>query len=212
MSMRPSGQIMFRAEMTEEAVPFLERGAYLHPEDPRLPYLLTFAMAKLGKFAEAVVWFETTVELASQSQPDMLNAFFYYRYGASVEQAGDIERASNLFRTSMELIAKMDSDEEETMELRALVYNYLGYMWLENDMNIRRSRRTHQGGAGCRAWFGSDHRQPGLVLFQERRVCQSSGRVEEGGNRWWRNRTASSTITSGRPVSTWERKKRPLNT
>lgn len=128
--------IIFGAQMAEDGMTFLERGAYLHPEDPRLPFLLTFAAAQLDRFPEAVTWFEKTVELASQSQPDLLDGVFYYRFGASVERAGDIKRASDLFRTSMEQLAKLDSDDEQTRGLRAEVYNYLGYMWLENDMNI----------------------------------------------------------------------------
>lgn len=128
--------MIFDAEMVEEAIPFLERGAYLHPEDPRLPFLLTFAFARVQKYDDALPWFEKTVELASQSQPDLLDAVFYYRYGAAVERSGDIDRASDLFRAAMDQLAKMDVEDERAQALRAEVYNYLGYMWLENDLNI----------------------------------------------------------------------------
>lgn len=128
--------IIFQAKLAEEAVGFLERGAYLHPEDARIPFLITFALVQLERYAEALPWFEKTVELAGQSQPDLLDAVFYYRFAAAVERAGDINRAADLFRNSMELLAKLDNDDERTQSLRAEVYNYLGYMWLENDLNI----------------------------------------------------------------------------
>lgn len=128
--------ILFDANLPDKAVRLLERGAYLHPEDSRLPYLITFALPALERYEDAVRWFETTEELAGQSQPEMLDAVFYYRYGASVERSGDINQASDLFRKSMELLAKLDADDERSRDLRAEVYNYLGYMWLENDMNV----------------------------------------------------------------------------
>lgn len=128
--------ILFDARLPDQAVPFLERGAYLHPEDPRIPYLITFGLPQLERYDDAVKWFETVVDLAGQSSPEMLDAVFYYRFAASVERSGNIDRASDLFRKSMELLAKTDPDDEQSRDLRAEVYNYLGYMWLENDMNI----------------------------------------------------------------------------
>lgn len=128
--------IIFQAKLAEEAIGFLERGAYLHPEDARITYLLTFALTRLERYADALPWFEKTVELAGQSQPDLLDDMFYFRFGAAVERAGDINRAADLFRNCMELLAKKDNDDERTQALRAEVYNYLGYMWLENDLNI----------------------------------------------------------------------------
>lgn len=128
--------IIFGAQMPAEAVTFLERGAYLHPDDARLPNLLTFALSQLEKYDQAVPWFEKVLTLAQQSQPELLDASFYFRYGACVERAGDIDRATTLFRTTMDLLAKEDAEDERVKALRAETYNYLGYMWLENDKNI----------------------------------------------------------------------------
>lgn len=128
--------IIFGAQMPAEAISFLERGAYLHPDDPRLPFLLTFALSQLERYPDAVPWFEKTLELAGQSQPELIDASFYFRFGACVERAGDLDRATAHFRTCMDLLAKEDSDDERVKALRAETYNYLGYMWLENDMNL----------------------------------------------------------------------------
>jgi tetratricopeptide (TPR) repeat protein len=128
--------IIFGTRMPAEAAAFLERGAYLYPEDPKLPFLLTFALSQLERYADAVPWFEKTLELAGQSQPELIDASFYFRFGACVERAGDIDRATTYFRTTMDLLAKEDGDDERVKGLRAETYNYLGYMWLEKDMNI----------------------------------------------------------------------------
>lgn len=128
--------IIFGAQMPEEAVAFLERGAYLHPEDPRLPFLLTFALSQLERYADALPWFEKTLALAGQTQPELIDASFYFRFGACVERAGDLDRAAGYFRTTMDLLAKEDAEDERVRALRAETYNYLGYMWLENDRNI----------------------------------------------------------------------------
>ncbi|MCB1077567.1 MAG: tetratricopeptide repeat protein [Verrucomicrobiae bacterium] len=128
--------IIFGAQMPEEAIAFLQRGAYLHPSEPQMPYLLTFAFAQLKRYAEALPWFEKTLTLASQSQPDLIDASFYFRYAAATERAGNIDEATRLFRTCMDKLGKEDSADERVQGLRAETYNYLGYMWLENDMNI----------------------------------------------------------------------------
>ena len=70
--------------------------------------------------------FEKALVEAGNSQPDMLNADFYFDYGAAAEQAGQYVKASELFRKSIEL----DPDNA------ARSYNYLGYMWVERSENL----------------------------------------------------------------------------
>jgi tetratricopeptide (TPR) repeat protein len=128
--------IIFGAKMPADAIPFLERGAYLHAEDARLPFLLTFALVQAEKYADAVKWFEKTAALAAQSQPELLDAGFQFRFAAAVERSGDIDRAATLFRTCIDMLSKEDANDERFKELRAEAYNYLGYMWLENNKNV----------------------------------------------------------------------------
>ena len=128
-------RMMIENEQHEAAVEFLTDAAYLFPEIPDFPFLLTFSLGRLERWDDSVEQFEKTIELAGEENPQMLNEAFYFRYAAATERGGNIKDAEKLFRKSMELIAQNDPNDENK-EFTATVYNYLGYMWLENDMNI----------------------------------------------------------------------------
>ncbi|MEM6916005.1 MAG: tetratricopeptide repeat protein, partial [Verrucomicrobiota bacterium] len=59
----------------------------------------------------------------------------FFRYAAAHERSGEFDKAEELFRKTIEMIAKK-APEEQNQQFTATVYNYLGYMWLENDMNL----------------------------------------------------------------------------
>jgi len=66
------------------------------------------------------------------SRPDLLDDRFYFSYGAAVERNKQFDEAANLFRKSIHL-APVDADPQR--QARAL--NYLGYMWLEQNRNLK---------------------------------------------------------------------------
>lgn len=129
------GRMMFEAKEYEVSVKFLEEAAYLFPESPDFPFLLTFSLGNLERWDEAIEQFKATIALAKDAQPQLLNEGFYFRYAAAHERLGNFKEAEELFRKTMELIARNDPNGEN-VDFTATVYNYLGYMWLENDMNI----------------------------------------------------------------------------
>ena len=128
-------ELMVNAGMHEESIEFINEAAYLFPENPSFHWLMTFAYRKLEKYGEAAKYFGSCEKLAKKHRPRMLSDQFYFQFGATTERAGDIENAAKLFQKTIELIGKKDPDQEQK-EFTATVYNYLGYMWLENDMNI----------------------------------------------------------------------------
>jgi len=128
-------RMMIESEENEVAVKFLTDTAYLFPDSADFPFLLTFPLARLERWDEAVKQFETTLKLAGDEQPQLLNESFYFRYAAAHERSGNLPKAEELFRKTIEMIAKNDPDDENK-QFTATVYNYLGYMWIENDMKI----------------------------------------------------------------------------
>jgi tetratricopeptide (TPR) repeat protein len=62
----------------------------------------------------------------------LLDDRFYFSYGAAVERNKQYDEAANLFRKSIDL-APVDADPQR--QARAL--NYLGYMWLEQNRNLK---------------------------------------------------------------------------
>lgn len=128
-------RMMIESDEHEAAIEFLKDAAYLFPDVPDFPFLLSFPLSRLEKWDESVKQFEKTIELAAEEQPQMLNESFYFRYAAATERGGDLEKAAELFEKTIELISKNDP-EDQNKEFTATVYNYLGYMWVENNMNL----------------------------------------------------------------------------
>jgi tetratricopeptide (TPR) repeat protein len=128
-------RMMIESEENEVAVKFLKDTAPLFPDSADFPFLLTFPLARLERWDEALKQFEITLKLAGDEQPQLLNESFYFRYAAAHERNGNLPKAEALFRKTIEMIAKNDPDDENK-SFTATVYNYLGYMWIENDMKI----------------------------------------------------------------------------
>lgn len=129
------GRMMLDQKEFEASIEFLETAAGLFPDSADFPFLLTFALAGSERWEEALKQFGTTLGLAGEAQPHLLNEYFYFRYAAAHERSGNFDEAEKLFRKTIEMIAKNDPDDKN-QEFTATVYNYLGYMWLENDVRI----------------------------------------------------------------------------
>ncbi|MCF6312279.1 MAG: tetratricopeptide repeat protein [Verrucomicrobiales bacterium] len=129
-------QLLLSARRPQDAVPVLERAVYYYPQEPFVTFLLAVSRTRAKLYQEALPAFARALHLAKETQPALLNEQFYFQYGASAERAGKLDQAADLFRKSMAILAKNGIDDEETKTFTAQVYNYLGYMWLENDMHI----------------------------------------------------------------------------
>lgn len=129
-------QLLLSARRPEDAVPVLERAAYYYPEEPFVAFLLAVSRSRAKLYEASLPAFERAIELGKESRPGLLNERFYFQYGAAAERAGKLDQAAALFRKTMDLLAKGGAEDGETKAFTAQVYNYLGYMWLENDMHI----------------------------------------------------------------------------
>jgi tetratricopeptide (TPR) repeat protein len=87
------------------------------------------ALATMEKYSEALAKFTSAELIAKQSEPDKLNAQFYFQLGSAAERAKDIEQAVKHFRKALEL----DPDFSEAL-------NYLGYMWAERGENLEEAK------------------------------------------------------------------------
>ena len=94
---------------------------------PEIVYYLGIAQREAKQSQQAVATFEEALHEAQMDQDDdVINAKFYFNYGAAAEQAGLYEKAADLLRKSIAL------DPENSAE----AYNYIGYMWADHDMNL----------------------------------------------------------------------------
>ncbi|HEV3209354.1 MAG TPA: tetratricopeptide repeat protein [Chthoniobacterales bacterium] len=93
---------------------------------PQMTYSLAIALSTAKRFSDALPVFEAALQEAVASQEELIDANFYFNYGATAEQAGFVDKAASLLKKSIEL--------EPSKAARA--YNYLGYMWVDRDINL----------------------------------------------------------------------------
>jgi tetratricopeptide (TPR) repeat protein len=118
--------LLFKQKDYPSAAVALEEARKRFPQAGLLTYYHGVALSQIKQHDEAMRAFEKALVEAGNSQPDLLNADFYFDYGAAAEQAGQYVKATELFRKSIEL------DPANA----ARSYNYLGYMWIERSENL----------------------------------------------------------------------------
>ena len=97
------------------------------PGAPEIVYYLAIAQREAKQSQQAVATFEEALHEAQLDEDDdVVNAKFYFNYGATAEQAGLYEKAAELLRKSIAL------DPANSAE----ACNYLGYMWADHNMNL----------------------------------------------------------------------------
>ena len=109
------------------AVKFLTEARRRFPGAPEIVYYLALAQREAKQTQQAVATFEEALHEAELDQDnEIVNAKFYFNYGATAEQAGLYEKAADLLRKSIAL------DPANAAE----AYNYLGYMWADHNMHL----------------------------------------------------------------------------
>jgi tetratricopeptide (TPR) repeat protein len=111
----------------KRAVKFLEEARRRFPGAPEIVYYLALSQREAKQSQQAVATFEEALHEAELDQDnEIVNAKFYFNYGATAEQAGLYEKAADLLRKSIAL------DPANAAE----AYNYLGYMWADHNMDL----------------------------------------------------------------------------
>jgi tetratricopeptide (TPR) repeat protein len=93
---------------------------------PQITYSLAIALSTAKRYSEALPIFEAALQEAKGNQEELLDGSFYFNYGVTAEQAGLVEKAAPLLKKSIEL------DPSKA----AQAYNYLGYMWVDRNINL----------------------------------------------------------------------------
>jgi tetratricopeptide (TPR) repeat protein len=93
---------------------------------PQITYSLAIALSTAKRHNDALPVYEAALQEARSTQEDLIDATFYFNYAVSAEQAGFVDKAASLLRKSIEL------DPSKA----AQAYNYLGFMWVDRNMNL----------------------------------------------------------------------------
>jgi tetratricopeptide (TPR) repeat protein len=111
---------------SERATKVLVEARQRFPGVPEFSYFLAIAMREAKHPQQAIVMFEEALNEAQQANDEVLNARFYFDYGAAADQAGFYDKAADLFRKSISL------DPANSAE----AYNYVAFMWAEHNLHL----------------------------------------------------------------------------
>jgi tetratricopeptide (TPR) repeat protein len=111
---------------SERATRFLAEARQRFPGVAEFTYFLAIALREAKHPQQAVVTFEEALNEAQHSNDEVLNARFFFDYGAAADQAGFYDKAADLFRRSISL------DPANSAE----AYNYVAFMWAEHNMHL----------------------------------------------------------------------------
>lgn len=112
--------LLRQAKKYDKAVTMLEQARTKFPDLPFITYGLALALSQAKRHDESLAAFAQAKTDAESRNEELLNASFYFTYGAAAEQAGKLDKAAELLKQSIEL----DPNS-------AQAYNYLGYMWAD---------------------------------------------------------------------------------
>ena len=111
---------------SERATKVLTEARQRFPGIPEFSYFLAIALREAKHPQQAIITFEEALNEAQQSNDEVLNARFYFDYGAAADQAGFYDKAADLFRKSISL------DPANSAE----AYNYVAFMWAEHNLHL----------------------------------------------------------------------------
>jgi len=102
----------------------LSKAALSHPDSLQLLLVRGLAEKAENRMAEAASSF-AQVERLAQGKPEILDAGFYFEYGAACEQSGQPRRSEAALRRALQI----NPAHHQSL-------NYLGYMWAERGRNL----------------------------------------------------------------------------
>lgn len=124
--MRLTELLLGPVRQPERAVKVLSDARRRFPNVPEISYYFALAQREAKQLQQALATFAEALHEAELEQSDILNAKFYFHYGATAEQAGLYDKAAELFQKSIALDPENSAD----------ACNYLGYMWAEQNMHL----------------------------------------------------------------------------
>jgi tetratricopeptide (TPR) repeat protein len=125
-SLRLAELLLGPVKDAERAVGVLSEARRRFPNAPEIVYYLALAQREAKHPQQAVATFEEARHEAEMEDSEIVNARFYFNYGATAEQAGLYEKAADLFRKAIAMDPANAAD----------ACNYLGYMWVEQNQHL----------------------------------------------------------------------------
>jgi tetratricopeptide (TPR) repeat protein len=117
--------LQLRAKRYDDAVATMEKARKKFKDRPEVTLGVALMLTVAKRHDDALKMFAAVVEEARGGKEALLDGEFYFKWGATAEQAGQLEKAAELLRKSIAMSPEMPD-----------AYNYLGYMWVDKGQNI----------------------------------------------------------------------------
>jgi len=117
--------LLLKHKRYERAVDIMQAARKKFPDRAEITYALAISLSQAKRNSEAMAAFSDAIKEAESNHEDLLNANFYFTYGAAAEQAGLADKAVDLLKQSLEL----DPNSAQTC-------NYLGFMWVDRGEHL----------------------------------------------------------------------------
>ncbi len=122
--------LQLKNRQSDDALKELDLAQAKFPNTPQVSYFYGLVYSEKKDFAAAVKFFEDALESAKASNPDLLDAVFYFYYGAALERNGQFEKSVTQFLKAIEI----NPDYADA-------YNYLGYMYADHNVKLEEGLR-----------------------------------------------------------------------
>jgi len=122
-------QAQMMLKKPEAALTTMEAAEKNFPSMTPILLLKSITLHSLKRFDEALTLL-TNIEKLARGDEKILNTFFYFRYGATYEEAGRFAEAEKMLRKSIDL----DPRHHQAL-------NYLGYMFAEENRNLKEAEK-----------------------------------------------------------------------
>jgi tetratricopeptide (TPR) repeat protein len=109
----------------DKAVEVLQQARKKFSDRPFITYGLALALSQAKRHEESLAAFAQAQTDAENRNEELLNASFYFSFGAAAEQAGNLDKAAELLKQSIQLDPNVPQ-----------AYNYLGYMWADRGLHM----------------------------------------------------------------------------
>ena len=120
--------LLVQQHQAEKAIPILADARKRFPGQPVFSFLLAMTLERAKQHQPSLEMYETTETEAQQAMPALLDSRFYFEFGEAAEQGGLYDRAGTLLKKALAL--------EDDGKRVALMSNYLGYMWVDHNLNL----------------------------------------------------------------------------
>lgn len=112
-----------------KAIAIMTNANKVFPDDPRMLFFLAYFQSINKDYQASMNTYDKISRSFENGSNSVLTTDFYLNYGATCEQAGELEKAAEIFEKGINVYP----DNHQTL-------NYLAYMWAEKNIEIDKAR------------------------------------------------------------------------